>query len=65
MNIYIFFHKDLKVKLAPVCANSREQAWDNLVTEHQWCNANRNNCTIVQIFCYQEPIGFDALLPSY
>lgn len=65
MNIYIFFHKDLKVKLAPVCAKSRDEALDAVIAEHKWCEANRFNCTITQVYCYQEGIGFDALLPVY
>ena len=65
MKAFLFYHFKLKVTLAEVLAKTEQEAWKLLVSQHEWANANNTNCDIKRVVSIEEPIGFDALLPSY
>ncbi len=35
--------------LAPIYANSKQEAEQQLAIQHDWCNASVSNCTLIRV----------------
>lgn len=53
LNSYYFRHSKGYL-LSPVYAKTIDDAWQLLVTQHSWCDANVGNCRLVRVIAGTE-----------